>query len=92
MYHVFSHVVLACLCSYRCAASSVFCMCRVESQLLHLHLQPQQPSVHSAADQLADILNGCRICSTQVTSSLWQLFGSMSVLVLQAMQLHEAMF
>lgn len=38
---------------------------RVESQLLHLHLQPQQPSAQSAISQLADIMNGCRIYNDQ---------------------------
>ncbi|KAL0037114.1 hypothetical protein WJX79_001260 [Trebouxia sp. C0005] len=38
---------------------------RVGSHLLHLHLQPQQASSQSAADQLADILTGCRIADNQ---------------------------
>lgn len=38
---------------------------RVESHLLHLHLQPQQASTAAAADQLADILTGCRIADPQ---------------------------
>ncbi|KAL0028956.1 hypothetical protein WJX77_008274 [Trebouxia sp. C0004] len=38
---------------------------RVGSHLLHLHLQPQQASPQSAADQLADILTGCRIADNQ---------------------------
>ncbi|DBA95494.1 TPA: hypothetical protein ACH3X3_013353 [Trebouxia sp. C0006] len=42
---------------------------RVESHLLHLHLQPQQVSSQSAADQLADILTGCRIADNQQASA-----------------------
>lgn len=41
---------------------------RVESHLLHLHLQPQQASSQSAADQLADILTGCRIADNQAAA------------------------
>ena len=41
-------------------------VCRVESHLSQLHLQPQQASAQSAADQLADILTGCKITDVQV--------------------------
>lgn len=48
---------------------------RVESHLSQLHLQPQQASAQSAADQLADILTGCRITDMQAAAhgqSNWQ--------------------
>ncbi|DBA86316.1 TPA: hypothetical protein ACH3X2_005553 [Trebouxia sp. C0005] len=55
---------------------------RVGSHLLHLHLQPQQASSQSAADQLADILTGCRIADNQVC------FDSAALVLLSCVTVH----